>query len=228
MSPELKRKRPAWFGWIPAGILAVVIAGIITATFVLTGNGLGAPVPRPTEGQVTELNWSTFTEDGLAYIDRSREVRIDFKTQPTDATALGLEPDGSLTLEPKNTGDTTLDYSLIVNGAGEGPGGAKFIVSEITIETAGGVITSVHAPLSEVRNFRQTLDYLVGKAEIFGWDTSGVDAIYQQVEDATRDGVPYEFTFGPADRVGVPIAATASCDTTGYCLVEYDVTPAVR
>ena len=74
---------------------------------------------------------------------------------------------------------------------------------------------------------RQTLTYLLGKAELFGWDTSGTDAIFQTAEDATRAGTGYEFTFGPADATGVAFSATATCDTTGFCAVNYDVTPRV-
>lgn len=220
------RKRPWWLGWIPAVVLVVILAGVGIATSLLLNSGLGEPAPKPTEGQVTELNWSSFTEDGLAYIARTRQVRIDMSTQPVDAAALGLAPDDTLVLEQINTGDTFLDYDLIVNGGGEGYGGGRFAVSEITIVTEGGVVTSVSAPLREVLNFRQTVDSLTGKAEQWGWDVSGVDDIFAMVEQATRDGVPYEFTFGPADRSGVPVAATASCDVSGFCLVTYEFLPA--
>jgi hypothetical protein len=225
---DVKRKRPWWLGWIPAVVLLVIIGGVATATILLINAGLGSPAPKPTEGQVTDLNWSIFTPEGLDYIDRTREVRIDLSSTPVAAEPLGLEADGSLTIGPKNNGDVQLDYYLIVNGGGQSPGGDKFTMSQLTIDTASGVVTSVHGPLTETLNFRQTLDKLLAKAELFGWDTSGVAAIYQQVEDAVRAGDPYEFTFGPADRLGVPIAATASCDPGGYCLVEYAVTPTVR
>ncbi len=224
----VKRKRPWWLGWVPAAVLVALIAATITTTAVLSSNGLGEPVPRPTEGQVTDKNWSIFTEEGLAYIDSSREVRLDLSKAPVAAAPLGLEPDATITIGPKDNGDVLLDYYLIVNGGGAGVGGDKFTVSQLSITTSGGVVTHVTAPLSEVLNFRQTLSLLQAKAELFGWDISDVEAIYDQVADATQDGVPYEFTFGPADAAGVPVSATANCDTTGYCVVEYDVAPAVR
>lgn len=220
------RKRPWWLGWIPAAALVVILVGVGIATSVLLNSGLGEPAPKPTEGQVTELNWSSFTEEGLDYIARTRQVRIDMSTQPVDAAALGLAPDGTLVLEQIDTGDTLLDYDLIVNGGGEGYGGGRFIATQITIETSGGVVTKVSAPLRDVLNFRQTVDSLTGEAEEWGWDVSGVDAIFADVEQATRDGVPYEFSFGPADRSGVPVAAVASCDVSGFCLVTYEFTPA--
>lgn len=222
------RKRPWWLSWIPATVLVVIIVGVAVTTSLLVGGGLGRPVAQPTDGQVTDKNWSIFTPEGLAYIDKSRNVRIDFSRGPADAAALGLDPDGSLTIGPKDNGDTALDYYLIVNGGGQGQGGDKFTVSQLTITTTGGFVSRVSAPLSEVLNFRNTLAKLEKKAALFGWDTSGEAAIYDKVEQASRDNVPYSFTFGPADAVGVPISATANCDTSGYCVVEYDVLPAVR
>lgn len=208
-------------------LLLVIIGGVITGSILFVRYGTWGPAPKPTEGQVTDLNWSIFTDEGLAYIDRSREVRIDFSDAPVAAEPLGLPEEGELTIGPKSSGDVELDYGLIVSGGGEGPGGAKFIVTQLTITTADGVIESVRAPLREVVNFRETLAALQERAEVFGWHVD-TDIIFEQVEQATKAGEPYTIQFGPGDRVGVPISATASCDPSGYCLVEYEVTPAVR
>ncbi|MCY7412573.1 MAG: hypothetical protein LH471_05990 [Salinibacterium sp.] len=216
------------FAWIPTIILSVGVIAVIATAAVLLNSGLGQPAPRPTLGQVTDLNWSSFSNEGLAYIARTREVRFDLSDAPVDAAALGLPADDVVVLAPIDNLDVVLDYSLIIMGGGDGPGGEKFVVSSIEIETAGGVITHVRAPLSEQLNFRQSLSALEAKAELFGWDTSGVPEIFDRVEAATRAGEPYSFTFGPADRIGVPVAAKAFCDPTGYCVLEYDVTPSVR
>ncbi len=221
-------KKNPLVGWIPATVLSIAIVAILVTSGVLLSNGLGGPAPEPTEGQVTDLNWSSFSTDGLAYIAATRQVRIDMSTQPVDAAAIGLAPNDTLVLAPIINLDTQLDYDLIINGGGEGPGGARFVVTEISIVTKNGVITSVSAPAREVLNFRETLNYLVAKAAVFGWDTSGVDAIFATAEDATRSGESYEFTFGPADRTGVNFTATATCDPTGFCGLRYDVTPRVR
>ncbi len=215
-------------GWIPSILLIVIIVAAGVTGGVLVSSGFGAPDARPTLGQVTDLNWSSFSEEGLAYIARTREVRIDLSRPPVDAAALGLPDDGLTELDPIDNGDVVLTYGLIVNGGGESPGGEKFTVSSIEIETRSGIVTRVSAPLNDVLNFRQTLASLEATAELYGWQPIDTAALFERVDAATRDGVPYDFTFGPADRLGVPIAATASCDPSGYCVVEYDVTPSVR
>lgn len=218
------RRRPGWVGWLPALILTAVIVGVFVTGAVLLAGGLGQPTPKPTEGQVTELNWSSFTTDGLAYIATSRDVRIDLSRPPVEASPLGLPDDGTLVLERIDNLDVQLDYDLIVNGGGEGPGGARFVASEITIVTAGGLVSTVSANLADVANFRQTVDRLAGEAETFGWEFDR-DAIFALAEEFTRAGTPYEFTLGPGDRVGMLVSATASCDTGGFCALRYDASP---
>lgn len=225
---DVKRKRPWWFGWIPAAILLVLIAAVGVTAAVFVTSGAGDPAPEATEGQVTDLNWSIFTPEGRAYIDRTREVRIDFSKPPIEAAELGLDDDGSLTIGPYDTDELALDVYLVANGGGEAPGGKKFALSEITIVTSDGVVTEVRAAIRGAQGFRPTLDALLQDAPLYGWDVSGVDAIYQQVEDATRAGEGYEFTFGPGNRLGMDVAATATCDTSSSCAVEYDVAPSVR
>jgi len=220
-----KRKHGRWFSWLPAIILSVVILASLIVGFILVRGGLGAPAPAPTLGQVSDLNWSSFTEDGLDYIQRSREIRIDFSDHAEDAVALGLPANGTTVIGPHPEG---LEYKFTFNGGGEGFGGDKLIVSQLTITTDDGLITEVVAPIVDVENFRTTLTGFGKQAELFGWDMSFVDALYDRVGQATQDGVGYEFTAGPADLVGVPVSATAQCDVGGFCLVTYFVSPGLR
>lgn len=225
---DVKRKRPGWFGWIPAAILVVIIVGVAITTSLLVGAGLGQPLPKPTVGQVTELNWSSFSQEGVAYIERSRNVRVDLSRPPVDAAALGLPADGAVTIGPSDNFDTDNDYYLIINGAGEGYGGTKLTVSELTITSEGGLLTGVSAVASGSLPFRNALNLMLGDVAEFGWPAPDTAALFQEVESATRAGTPYEFTFGPGDRLGFTISATASCATSGYCAVRYDAAPRVR
>ena len=224
----VKRKRPWWFGWIPAAVLVVIVAGVGITAGVLVNGGLGGPAPEPTVGEVTGLNWSSFTEDGLAYIERSRDVRVDLSRVPTDATALGLVAEGTTTIGPSENFDTDNDYYLIVNGGGEGYGGKRFTVSQLSITTVGGEIEKISAQSSAILPFRNALRSLSAQVDEFGWQPLDDDAIFADVNQAVTAGVPFEFTAGPGDRLGMGVAAKATCQPTGSCAIEYDMTPAVR
>lgn len=225
---DVKKKRPWWLSWIPATILLVIVIGVGVTSAVLLNNGLGKPQPKPTVGQVTELNWSSFTTDGLAYIERSRNVRIDLSHAPASAADVGLPADGATAIGPSDSFDTDNDYYLIVSGGGEGHGGHKFTVSELTVTTADGVIESIHAVASGALPFRLALKTIQDQADEFGWPPPDTTSVFAQVEDATRAGQPYEVASEAGSRLGITVSVTASCDTSGYCLLGYDVTPQVR
>jgi hypothetical protein len=224
---EIKRKRPWWFGWIPAAALLVIIGGIVATTIVLMNSGIAEPLPKPTVGQVTDLNWSSFTKEGLAYIERSRNVRIDLSRGPARADDLGLKPDGTLQIGPSENFDTDNEYYLIVNGGGEGPGGAKFTVGQMSITTADGAISQIRTQSLDAVPFREVYNVLVDDVEKFGWPAPDREAIFAQVEQATRDGVPYDVTFGPGDRLGMVVTAVSSCQPNGFCVLGYVVTPPI-
>ncbi len=224
----MKRTRPWWLTWLPAAILALAIVGIITASILLRSNGLGDPAPAPTTGQVTDLNWSSFTAEGLEYIESSRDVRVDLSHGAPDAAPLGLDDAATLAIGPSENLDTDNDYYLIVNGGGEGYGGYKFTVSELSIVTADGLLESIDATQSGYPAFREVLNQLRAEVDDFGWPEPDIDKLFEDVEFATRDGVPYEFTFGPGSRLGITVSATARCGTDGFCELTYLVTPVVR
>ena len=223
----MKRKRSWWFGWIPAIALIVVIGGVIVATAVLINGGLAAPQPKPTLGQVTDLNWSSFSAEGLAYIERSRDVRIDLSRGPAMASGLGLADDAVLTIGPSDNFDTDNEYYLIVNGGGEGYGGAKFTAGQVSITTADGIVALIRTQALASVPFRNAYNELLGEVDKFGWPEPDTDALFAQVEQATRDGVPHEFSFGPGDRLGMIVTGTARCEPTGFCIVEYEVAPPI-
>ena len=156
---------------MPAIILCVVIIASLITGFILVRGGLGAPAPAPTEGQVSDLNWSSFTEEGLEYIQRSREIRIDLSDHAEDAVALGLPANGTTVIGPHPEG---LEYKFTFNGGGAGLGGDKLIVTQLTITTVDGLISEIAAPIAQVDNFRTTLTGFVKQSELFGWDMSFV------------------------------------------------------
>jgi hypothetical protein len=220
----MAKTRPSWMSWLPAIILAVASIAAVVVGLVLVRGGLGAAPPAPTQGQVTDLNWSSFTADGLDYIERTRDIRIDLSDKGADAAGLGLPADGTITIGPNPEG---LFYAFIFKGGDVGPGGDKLFISTLDITTADGEVSVVHAQIVDVVNFRDTVNRLVRESELYGWDTSVLDGIYDSVSKATAAGEPYEFTFGPGNGIGTPVAATAQCDPSGYCQLNYDIGPGV-
>jgi hypothetical protein len=220
-SSEMDRRRNPWLSWIPAVILSALIIAAIVVAVVATASGVGEGPKAPTEGQVTDKNWSVFTETGIEYMEQTRMVRIDLSGEVVDASAIGLPDDGALTIGPNSEG---LEYYLTIYG---GPGGARITVSEMTFETEDGAVKRILAPAPGANTFRDTLNILNGRAATFGWDVSDQTDLFAMVEQATRDNVPYEFVIGPGSATGASVSAIAQCAPAGRCLTEYEVTPGV-
>lgn len=223
---DARRRRRLLRTWLPTGIIVVVIAAIVVTTSVLLGNGLGAPPPAPTEGQVTEVNRSVFTEEGIEYLRSTRVVRIDLSTPPTEAAPLGLPADGEIVLSVIATGDTELDYSLRVYGGGAAPGGLSLVSPEITVRTASGAIASIEAPTRGVLTFRELLNQLTERAEEFGWPAGEQERVLAEVAAATSAGDPFSFEIGPGDRLGLEVSVQADCGPEGYCASTWLLGPA--
>ena len=220
-----KRRRALLRTWVPTGIIVVLIAAVGFTTASLLGGGLGAPPPAPTAGQVTEVNRSVFTADGLDYIASTRVVRIDLSAPPVEAAPLGLPADGETVLPIIATGDTELDYSLRVYGGGAEPGGISLAPPTITILTAAGAISGIEAPSREVSPFRTLLSDLTGRAALFGWPEGEQERVLAEVAAATTAGQPYSFTIGPGDRLGLGVAVRVDCEPDGFCSSTWLLTP---
>lgn len=224
---DVKRKRPWWFGWIPAAVLLVLMAGVVVTVVVVQASGLGKPLPKPTVGQVNDLNWSSFSQDGLDYIDRSRNIRIDLSRPPVMAADIDLPDDGATTVGPTRYDDRDNDYYVIINGGGEGNGGTKLTVSQVTITTEGGLVTEVASGVESVLPFRNALDKLSGQAGEFGWTALDTSALFTDWVETTGAGATYSVTIGPGTRLGFGISATITCDPQAPCGIEYSVVPRV-
>ena len=219
----MQTRRRRLLGWLPAAILSVLIAGALITSGVVIQRGLAEPPPPPGSAQVTGADLSLFTDEGLAYIDRSRKVRFDFSEPRVSASARSLPANGTLVIDAPETG---LSYSVAVFGGGAEPGGLTLNASELSIETDDGELVAVRVPLSSVSSFTDLLNEWRADAGTYGWDVSDADRIVEEMGEATRAGEPYSFSFGPGDALGVAVTATASCELFG-CTVEFEVAPRV-
>ena len=228
MAMDPKRRRALLRTWVPTGVVVVLIVAVVITTATLLGGGLGAPPPAPTAGQVTEVNRSVFTEEGLDYIASTRVVRIDLSAPPTAAAPLGLPDDGEVVLPIIATGDTELDYSLRVYGGGAAPGGITLTPPRVTIRAAAGAIAGIEAPEREVVPFRTLLSSLTDRADQFGWPAGEQERVLAEIAEASRAGEPYSFVIGPGDRIGLSISVRVECSPEGFCGSTWLIAPTDR
>jgi len=220
---DLNPHRPEWVRWIPAVLLSVVI--LSAALFAIVAGPRIAAGPGPAEsGQVTELNWSVFTDDGLSFIENARTPRIDLSSPPVDAAELGLPADGSLTVGPHETG---LDYRLVLIATADQPNGALFTTPQFTLNSVNGALESIRIETRLANTFSQTYLAVSERAPDFGYTAPTTRQLAQAVTDARDSGEPTVVRSDRGLTAGVGVVAEVTCFGAGFCQLSYVVTAAV-
>jgi len=220
---DLNPHRPEWVRWVPAVVLSVFMVGIVL--FVLIAGPRIAAGPGPAEtDQVTDLNWSVFTDDGLAYIESARTPRIDLSSPPVDAAPLGLPAAGSFTVGPHIT---NLDYRLVLIATADEPNGALFTTPQFTITTSGGRLQSVRVDERGALDFRETYLLVAERSVDLGFTPPPSNSLAAAVSEARESGEPAVVRSNRGLATGMGVTAEVVCFGAGFCQVSYIVTPAV-
>lgn len=216
-------RTPEWVRWIPAVVLGIVVLGAVL--FALIAGPRIAEGPGPAqEGQVTELNWSVFTDEGLQFIENARTPRIDLSSPPVDAVELGLPADGSVTVGPHQT---DLDYRLVVIATDDEPNGALFITPQFTVYAVDGRLESVRVEERGGFSFSDTFVAVSERSSDFGYTPPTTRQLAQAVTDARESGTPTVVRTNRGLEAGMGVVAEATCFGAGFCQLSFIVTPAV-
>ncbi len=217
-------RRPAWVAWLPAVVLSIVIIGAVAFALVGAPQLADEPAPARTD-QVTELNWSVFNDEGLAYIESARSPRIDLSETPVEAAPLDLPADGSLTVGPHQT---DLDYRLVLiaNENGE-PNGAQFTTPQFTLTTTDGALTEIRVELRGVFEFREAFLELTDRAPALGYTVPEARDIGAAITAARESGEPEVITTDVGTAAGFSTVGEVTCFGAGYCQLAFLVWPGV-
>lgn len=216
-------RRPEWVKWLPAAVLSAIMIGVAIFGIVAVPTLTAEPGPGSTE-QVNELNWSVFTEEGIAYIEAARTPRIDLSSPPVNASSLGLPADGTLTVGPHAT---NLDYRLVLIATDDQPNGALFTTPLFTITTSDDELQSVRIDERGARDFRETYQLLAERSAEYGYTPPSSTRLAAAVSDARDTGEPVVVRSNRGLTTGMAITAEATCFGAGFCAVSYVVAAAV-
>lgn len=216
-------RRPEWVKWLPAAVLSVILVATAVFGTVAVPRLTAEPGPGQTD-QVTELNWSVFTEEGLEYIEAARTPRIDLSSPPVDAVSLGLPADGTLTVGPHVT---DLDYRLVLIATDDEPNGALFTTPQFSVSTSGGRLQSVRVEERGAFDFRESYLLVAERSADYGFTAPPSRSLAEAVTEARESGQPVAVRSNRGTSTGMGVTAEVLCFGAGACTVSYIVTPAV-
>lgn len=212
---DFPSKVPEWVRWIPAVVLSAII--IAAVAFAASQGPRLAAGPGPAEtNEVDDLNFSVFTEEGLAFIEEQRIPRLDLRELPVETEPLSLPADGELVIGPH---PRELDYRLVLLASG-GDGGARFTTGTFTIATAEGEVRELRvAPPREIAfgTFRDVEAFAVESAERFGYPPIANGTLLDLVLAAQTSGQPETTRTESGDRIGLPAHLEITCTGDAIC-----------
>lgn len=212
---DFPSKVPEWVRWIPAVVLSAII--IAAVAFAASQGPRLAAGPGPAEtNEVDDLNFSVFTEEGLAFIEEQRIPRLDLRELPVATEPLGLPADGEFVIGPH---EQDLDYRLVLLASG-GDGGARFTTWTFTIVTESGEVRELRvAPPREVTygSFRDVEAFAVESAERFGYAPIANGTLLELVLAAQESGQPETTRTESGDRTGLPTHLEITCTGEAFC-----------
>jgi hypothetical protein len=220
-------RRWPWLTWVPAVVLSLAILGAVLIALVYVPQFANGP-PPPEPGQVDDRNFSVFTDDGLAFIERERAPRINLADPPVDAAALGLPEDGALTIGPH---PQNLFYRLALLVPGEQAQGVRFSTDTFTLVTEGGALTRIEVQPASFDSwaggYRDVQGFVAQRGARYGFVAPSQQELLDLVLEAQETGTDGVIVTEAGTAMGVPIAAEIVCGGNATCFATFIVTPPV-
>lgn len=228
MSDLNPHRRWPWLSWVPAVVLSLaIVAAVLVALVYVPQFADGPPPPEP--GQVDDLNFSVFTEEGQEFIERERLPRINLADPPVDAAAIGLPADGTTSVGP-HVQNLHYRLALLVTGEGDTQG-VRISTDQFTLVTEGGALTRIEVqpagfdPWAGL--YRDVQAFVETRGTQYGFDAPSQQQLLDLILEAQETGTDGVIVTEPGTTLGLPISAEIVCGPSAVCFATFIVTPPV-
>lgn len=206
--------------WLPAAVLAVVIAGVVIASLAIQESWWTQDQPPASADQKAPDGSTMLTDAGFDYVNVEGVVRVRVGEGALSATELGLPADGEKSAEFRRP-------VRAVIAAGD----EVYVVDDIAALTAtahGDRLVAVTLRPDVVQGWPGAIGYLQALAPEFGWDASQLDGLDDDLAEFNRSGDQETFTatIGPSDGPARITGTLTFIRDTGATPVEITFEPA--
>jgi len=179
--------------WLPATVLALIIAGVVVASLAIQGSWWTQDRPAASDDQRASDGSSMLTDTGFDYVNVSGLFKVRVGEGALPAADIGMPQDGEKTA-------TFRRPVRAVIAAGE----ELYVLDDIsglTATSADGELASITFTPDITSNWTGALDYLRALAPDLGWDAAQLDPLTAQLGEFNRSGEGDTFTaqIGPSE-----------------------------
>jgi hypothetical protein len=182
----------ALLAWLPAAVLALIIAGAVVAALAIQGSWWTQERPAASDDQKAADGSSMLTDAGFDYVNVEGTLRIRVGEGGLSATELGLPADGEKSAEfrrPVRAIIAAGDEVYVLDD-----------VSGLTVNAEDDRLVAVALSPDVVRGWAGALDHLRALAPELGWDPAELEPLDERLGEFNRaaDDDTFTATIGPS------------------------------
>jgi hypothetical protein len=194
----------ALLSWLPAGILILIIAGVVFTTVAVQNSWWAEKEPTASSDQRATDGSSKLSDAGLDYVNKEGTLRVRVGEGALPATQLGIGAD-----EHKSA--TFRRPVRVVVAARE----EVYVVDEVESMSAiaqDDRLTAVSLDVGQALPWSRAYATVQGLADEFGWDPAEIASWEKQISDFTRDHTEGAFTAEVTSSSAAAITGTLVFD----------------
>jgi len=207
--------------WLPATILAIIIAGIVLASVAMERSWWTQEDPPASADQKASDGSSMLTDAGFDYVNVEGVVRVRVGEGGLSAAELGLPEDGEKTAEFRRPVRALVAAGDEVHVLDD--------ISGLTAVAEDGRLVAVSLRPDVVSGWSGAIGYLRALAPDFGWDAAQLDPLDSELSEFNRSdqGDTFTATIGPSTAGAVSVTGQLEFDrATGATPVTITFAPA--
>lgn len=201
------KRRRVVLSWIPISIVALICVGVVVGAVAVQNSWWTQADPRPSTDQQASDGMSLFEPPGIDFLTHEGVVRVKVRADSLPASQLGLDVDGTETVEPR------VPISAVVLTA-DGAFNVE-LVKSFTITTSDNQVTSVELVQDGQGMWLTIYPQLQRIAPSWGWTAQQLEQLRIDLTTASRDttGPTYSATLPAVEHKGALASAEVTIDT---------------